>query len=169
MKKLIGIMVIIVIACLPLTMYGCHKVESYEVMKSTFAFGADGFHYAPTIELSVGETVYMALEVKVNAYNKNGKQEGHEEVQCTLTIPKITAIDAYYYSGQPITGKPDPLTGNVTYTFTIGTNTTKTDGEKFIFKFVPAEAGSVRMDLTFADPIPQRYNTFKIIDFVNEE
>lgn len=168
MKKILIVLLIVLVMCTPIMLAGCQDKLEYEVMKSTFAFGTDGQHYSPTFELIVGETVYMALEVKINAYNEKGKQTEKEEVQCSLTIPKITAIDAYYVSGQTITGVPDVLTGNVTYTFTIGTNSTKTEGERFIFKFVPTAAGSVRMDLVFSDPVPQRYNTFKIVDFVEE-
>ena len=142
--------------------------KNYEVVKSSFSFGYDGQHFSPNIEFLVGETIYMAVNIKINCYDKNKNPVGTDEVQFSLFIPNHDSLDVYYYDG-PSSVVTDTIAGNTAYTYTIGTNSEKAEGERLIFKLIPKEVGSIRLDLTFADPVSQEYNTFKVLDFVDGE
>ena len=80
-----------------------------------------------------------------------------------MTIPNITAIDAYYLRGQKITPTVDEINNVTTYPFTITTNEDWT----FIFEFVPSNEARVQMALDFEEPIPDIYDGIYTIKFVN--
>lgn len=140
---------------------GCEGKETiYTVEKRDFYYSIDnGATYGnERVELEVGQTILMKVLVTVTT-NKNDK----EEIDGSLTIPNINAIDAYYLRGQKITPTVDTINNVTTYPFTISTNEDWT----FIFEFSPACEARVQMILDFEDPIPDIYDGIYTIKFVN--
>ena len=135
---------------------------TYTVEKRDFYYSIDnGATYGnERVELEVGQTVLMKVLVTVTT-NKEEK----ENISGSLTIPNITAIDAYYLRGQKITPTVDELNNVTTYPFTITTNEDWT----FIFEFVPSNEARVQMALDFEEPIPDIYDGIYTIKFVNPE
>ncbi len=133
--------------------------NDYLVTKKDFYYSEDnGNTYGNRrIKFEVGQEIYMQLQIEVET---SGKEV--EELQVSLKIPNVTAVDAYYYSGQKITPMRDHLNGVTVYTFTIATN----DTSLFFFKFVPTSPSVVQMELDFADPVPARYDSINTIEFV---
>ena len=149
-------------ACCVLCAAGCSEDETiYTVDKKDFYYSFDnGATYGnERVELEVGKTILMKVLVTVNT----NKTEA-ETITGTLTIPQITAIDAYYLRGQKITPEYDELNKLTHYPFTITTNEDWT----FIFEFSPAAEARVQMSLDFDDPIPSIYDSLYTIKFVNE-
>lgn len=144
-----------------LGLVGCTDNKTvYTVEKRDFFYSIDnGATYGnERVELEVGQTVLMKVLVTVLT-NKNDK----EEINGSLTIPNINAIDAYYLRGQKITPTIDTINNITTYPFTISTNEDWT----FIFEFSPACEARVQMSLDFEDPIPDIYDGIYTIKFVN--
>ena len=140
---------------------GCTDNKTvYTVEKRDFVYSIDnGATYGnERVELEVGQTVLMKVLVTI-VTNKNDK----EEINGSLTIPNINAIDAYYLRGQKITPTTDTINNVTTYPFTISTNEDWT----FIFEFSPACEARVQMSLDFEDPIPDIYDGIYTIKFVN--
>ena len=142
----------------------CNDEEptTYTVEKRDFYYSIDnGATYGnERVELEVGQTVLMKVLVTVTT-NKEEK----ENISGSLTIPNITAIDAYYLRGQKITPTVDEINNVTTYPFTITTNEDWT----FIFEFVPSSEARVQMALDFEEPIPDIYDGIYTIKFVNPE
>ena len=140
---------------------GCTENETiYTVEKRDFFYSIDnGATYGnERVDLEVGQTVLMKVLVTVLT-NKNDK----EEINGSLTIPNINAIDAYYLRGRKITPTTDTINTVTTYPFTISTNEDWT----FIFEFSPACEARVQMSLDFEDPIPDIYDGIYTIKLVN--
>ena len=105
--------------------------------------------------------VYKGMDIATAKVTKEEK----ENISGSLTIPNITAIDAYYLRGQKITPTVDEINNVTTYPFTITTNEDWT----FIFEFVPSNEARVQMALDFEEPIPDIYDGIYTIKFVNPE
>lgn len=170
MKKIIVSLVLVVMCvCVAFSLYGCGEDEiTYTVEQKEFRFSTDnGATYGNRrYQFEVGQPVSMLLQIKVNA--KNGKSENvKKDITCTLVIPQINAIDAYYMKGQKITPENDIINKKTTYTFTLETNTNV--AEEFVFKYQPAESGTVQMELTFDDNIPEKYDMINTIEFIKAE
>lgn len=139
----------------------CKKEATvYTVEKRDFYYSVDnGSTYGnERVELEVGQTVLMKVLVTITT-NKDTK----EDIHGSLSIPNITAIDAYYLRGQKITPSIDTLNNVTTYPFTVSTNEDWT----FIFEFSPSSEARVQMSLDFEDPIPDMYDGVYTIKFVN--
>ncbi|MBQ9083822.1 MAG: hypothetical protein IJY28_10090 [Clostridia bacterium] len=134
----------------------------YLVTKKDFYYSEDnGNTYGNRrIKFEVGREIYMQLQIEVET-----NVSEVEELQVSLKIPNVNAVDAYYYSGQKITPVRDNLNGVTIYTFTIATN----DTSLFFFKFVPTSPSVVQMELDFADPVPARYDSINTIEFVTSK
>lgn len=158
---------LLVLSLFLFTLYGCQGDTKYTAM-SDFYYSSDaGKTYGNrTKEFNVGETVYMQLIVRVDSTSKKA-----EEVTVTLTIPSITAVDAKYYDGQPITPVKDDINNLTSYTFTIIASDNSSDWN-FVFQFIPNSPGEITIKLEFDDNVPVLYdkqNTVKFIQPVNNE
>ena len=116
-----------------------------------------------TKEYEVNETVYMKVKAKVTTNNTTA-----ETIKVTLTIPNITALDAKYYDGQPITPTYDAVQNVTTYEFTIVAASDAQEWE-FVFQFIPNAAAEVTMKLTFDDKIDALYDKQNTVKFVEAE
>lgn len=141
-------------------MASCSEKQTvYTVEKRDFYYSFDnGATYGnERVDLEVGKTILMKVLITVTT-NKEEK----ESVGGSLSIPNITAIDAYYLRGQKITPTVDAINNVTTYGFSISTNEDWT----FIFEFSPAAEARVQMTLDFDDPIPEMYDSIYTIKFV---
>lgn len=161
-KRILSLLLAIVCLFSVFSMTSCGDDEptTYSVEKRDFYYSIDnGATYGnERVELEVGQTVLMKVLVTVTT-NKEEK----ENISGSLTIPNITAIDAYYLRGQKITPTVDEINNVTTYPFTITTNEDWT----FIFEFVPSNEARVQMSLDFEEPIPDIYDGIYTIKFVN--
>lgn len=145
---------------------GCGKDkpedETYYVAVTDFSYSKDkGHSYGNgTKEYQVGETVYMKVKVKVTS-----NKEIPEKIKIMLTIPNITALDAHYYDGQPITPTYDAVQNITTYEFTITAALNAQEWE-FVFQFIPNAEAEVSMTLNFDDHLDDMYNKVNTIKFV---
>lgn len=163
-RRIIGLLLSIVCIFGVFGLTACKDEEptTYTVEKRDFYYSIDnGATYGnERVELEVGQTVLMKVLVTVTT-NKEEK----ENISGSLTIPNITAVDAYYLRGQKITPTLDDINNVTTYPFTITTNEDWT----FIFEFVPTSEARVQMSLDFEEPIPEIYDGIYTIKFVNSE
>ena len=162
-KRIISLLLSVFCIFGVLGLVGCKAKETvYSVEKSDFYYSIDnGATYGnERVELEVGQTVLMKVLITVTTNKK-----GREYVSGSLTIPNITAIDAYYLRGQKITPTVDDINKVTTYSFRIEANKDWT----FVFEFSPASAARVQMTLDFEDPIPEIYDSVYTIKFVNPE
>lgn len=159
-KKITMLMSLIMMVASMLILSGCGKDEiTYTVDKEEFYFSTDnGSTYGNRkVEFEVGKSVYMQVVAKVTSSD----EETHD-ITGELKIPNIQAVDAYYLKGQKITPNEDSLNDYTVYPFTITTNEDWT----FFFEFVPNSEGSLQMELTFDDNVPDKYdmiNTIKLV------
>jgi hypothetical protein len=149
------------------TLFACDSNTEYTA-NSEFYYSSDaGKTYGNrTKEFNVGETVYMQLIVKVDSTRKKAN-----EVTLTLTIPSITAVDAKYYDGQPITPLPDEINNLTSYTFTVIASNNSSEWN-FVFQFIPNSPGEITIKLEFDDNVPTLYdkqNTVKFIKIDNSD
>lgn len=174
MKKLTTILLVAIImigVCAGLS--GCGKDDSedgqaYYIAAADFFYSSDkGHSYGNgTKEYQVGETVYMKVKAKVTS-----NKEIPETVKMKLTIPNITALNAKYYDGQPITPTYDAVQNITTYEFTITAALNAQEWE-FVFQFIPNYAGEVSMTLVFddhIDPVYDKQNTIKFFEDSEQE
>lgn len=163
-RRIMSLLLAIVCVFVVFGLTACKDEEptTYTVEKRDFYYSIDnGATYGnERVELEVGQTVLMKVLVTVTT-NKEEK----ENISGSLTIPNITAIDAYYLRGQKITPTVDEINNVTTYPFTITTNEDWT----FIFEFVPSNEARVQMALDFEEPIPDIYDGIYTIKFVNPE
>lgn len=168
MKKISTLLLTVIIiigACVGLIGCGKDKSESgqtYYVATADFFYSNDkGHSYGNgTKEYQVGETVYMKVKAKVTS-----NKEIPETVKIMLTIPNITALDAKYYDGQPITPTYDAIQNITTYEFTITAALNAQEWE-FVFQFIPNDEAEVSMTLVFdehLDPMYDKQNTIKFV------
>ena len=160
-RRIVSLLMAVVCLFSVFSMTSCGEdPTTYTVEKRDFYYSIDnGATYGnERVELEVGQTVLMKVLVTVTT-NKDDK----ETVSGSLTIPNITAIDAYYLRGQKITPTVDEINNVTTYPFTITTNEDWT----FIFEFVPSNEARVQMTLDFEEPIPDIYDGIYTIKFVN--
>ena len=148
---------------------GCSKDDSkggqmYYVATADFFYSNDKGHtYGNgTKEYQVGETVYMKVKAKVTSNN-----EIPEVIKIVLIIPNITAVDAKYYDGQPITPIYDAVQNITTYEFTITAALNAQEWE-FVFQFIPNAKAEVTMTLVFDDRVDSIYDRQNTIKFVDE-
>lgn len=136
--------------------------QSYYVAAADFFYSNDkGHSYGNgTKEYQVGETVYMKLKTKITT-----SKEVPETVKIKLTIPNITALDAKYYDGQPITPTYDAVQNITTYEFTITAALNAQEWE-FVFQFIPNAEAEVMMTLVFDDHVDPMYDKQNTIKFV---
>ena len=157
--------VIMVIVCVSLS--GCAKDEgeTYYVAAADFFYSNDkGHSYGNgTKEYSVGETVYMKVKAKVTS-----NKEVPETIKIKLTIPNITALDAKYYDGQPITPTYDAIQNITMYEFAITAALNAQEWE-FVFQFIPNAEAEVLMTLIFDDHLDSMYDKQNTIKFVASE
>lgn len=163
-KKSLSLLVLLLFT---FTLFGCDEKIEYTA-NSEFYYSSDaGKTYGNrTKEFNVGETVYMQLIVKVDSNNKKA-----EEVTLTLTIPSITAVDAKYYDGQPITPVKDEINNLTSYTFTVIASNNSSEWS-FVFQYIPNSPGEITIQLEFNDMVPALYdkqNTVKFIETNNSE
>lgn len=154
--------VIMVIVCVSLSSCAKDEGETYYVAAADFFYSNDkGHSYGNgTKEYSVGETVYMKVKAKVTSNKKVP-----ETIKIKLTIPNITALDAKYYDGQPITPTYDAIQNITTYEFTIPAALNAQEWE-FVFQFIPNAEAEVSMTLVFdehLDPMYDKQNTIKFV------
>ena len=124
MKKIVSLllaMVMMATACFVFT--GCNDEDLEDASNQTYYVAVADFFYSEDAgsnyashrkEYGTNETIYMKLIAKVNT-----NKEAPETVKMKLTIPCITALDANYYDGQPITPTYDAVKNVTTYEFTI--------------------------------------------------
>lgn len=161
MKKRIAMLMSLVMMVAGMSLLsGCGKEElTYNVDKEEFYFSTDnGSTYGNRkVEFEVGKSVYMQVVVDVTS-----SDEKPHDITGELKIPNIQAVDAYYLKGQKITPNEDSLNDYTVYPFTITTNEDWT----FFFEFVPNSEGSIQMELTFDENVPEKYdmiNTIKLV------
>ena len=169
MKKLVTLMMTIVVmlaACFAFTGCGGDNssgiTETYYVATAKFFYSMDkGHSYGDgTKEYEIGEAIYMKLKAKVTT-----NKEVPETVKMKLTIPCITAVDAKYYDGQPITPVYDAVQNITTYEFTIiaALNAQEWD---FVFQFIPNAEAEVTMLLEYDDKIDAIYDQQNTVKFI---
>ena len=108
----------------------------------------------------------MKLIAKVTSNNST-----LETIKMKLTIPNITAVDAKYFDGQPITPTYDSVQNVTTYEFTITASSNAQDWE-FVFLFIPNADAEVTMNLEFDYKVDAHYdkqNTIKFVKATDEE
>lgn len=161
MKKRIEMLIsLVMMVAEMLLLSGCGKEElTYNVDKEEFYFSTDnGSTYGNRkVEFEVGKSVYMQVVVDVTS-----SDEKPHDITGELKIPNIQAVDAYYLKGQKITPNEDSLNDYTVYPFAITTN----EDWAFFFEFVPNSEGSIQMELTFDDNVPEKYdmiNTIKLV------
>ncbi len=167
MKKFKKSLSLLVLLIFTFALFACDSNTEYTA-NSEFYYSADaGKTYGNrTKEFNVGETVYMQLIVKVDSTSKKSN-----EVTLTLTIPSITAVDAKYYDGQPITPLPDEINNLTSYTFTVIASSNSAEWN-FIFQFIPNSPGEITINLEFDENVPALYdkqNTVKFIEIDNSD
>ena len=142
-----------------------HAGQTYYVATADFFYSNDkGHSYGNgTKEYQVGETVYMKVKAKVTS-----NKEFPETVRVKLTIPSITAVDAKYYDGQPITPTYDAVQNITTYEFTVTAALNAQEWE-FVFQFIPNAEAEVSMTLVFDDHIDPMYDKQNTIKFVSAD
>ena len=171
MKKISTLLLTVIImigACVGLIGCGKDKSENgqtYYVAAADFFYSNDkGHSYGNgTKEYQVGETVYMKVKAKVTS-----NKEIPETVKIILTIPNITALDAKYYDGQPITPTYDAIQNITTYEFTITAALNAQEWE-FVFQFIPNAEAEVSMTLVFDDHLDPMYDKQNTVKFISEE
>lgn len=161
MKKILNLLAIFLVL---FVLSGCNNTPEYTA-SSEFYYSSDaGKTYGNrTKEFNVGETVYMQLIVKVDSTSKNA-----EEVTVTLTIPSITAVDAKYYDGQPITPVPDEINNLTSYTFTVIASNNSSEWN-FVFQFIPNSPGEITITLEFDDNVPAIYDKQNTVKFIEPD
>lgn len=147
---------------------GGSSEDPYYIATAKFYYSEDkGSTYrSQRKEYAVGETVYMKLIAKVTSNNSTP-----ETIKMKLTIPNITAVDAKYFDGQPITPTYDSIQNVTTYEFTIAASSNAQDWE-FVFLFIPNADAEVTMNLEFdykVDSIYDKQNTVKFVKATDEE
>ena len=164
MKKIISIMLFMIIVSICFVLTSCDKEEqeTYYVATADFFYSKDKGHSFGngTKEYEIGETIYMQVKAKVTS-NKGTP----EPIKVKLTIPNITALNATYFDGQPITPTYDTVKNVTVYEFTIPANGPDEAG-KFVFEFIPNSEAQVTMTLVFEDKIDSMYDKQNTIKFV---
>ena len=173
MKKIVSLLMVMVLmlsTCFVFTSCGDDKDDdksgggttTYYVATSDFSYSYDKGHtYGNgTKEYAIGETVYLKVKAKVTT-----NKETPETVKMKLTIPNITALDAKYYDGQPITPTYDAVQNVTTYEFTITAAMNAQEWE-FVFQFVPNAEAEVKMMLEFDDKVESIYDKQNTLKFV---
>lgn len=172
MKKIITLLMAVILmmgVCVGLV--GCGEDENpdagqiYYVAAADFFYSEDKGHtYGNgTKEYEIGETVYMKVKAKVTS-----NKETPETIKIKLTIPNITALDAKYYDGQPITPTFDAVQNVTTYEFTITAALNAQEWE-FVFQFIPNAEAEIRMTLEFDDKVDSLYDKQNTVKFVSAE
>ena len=142
-------------------MAGCSKEPIYVAAADFFYSEDQGHTYGNgTKEYEVGETVYMKVKAKVTS-----NIETPEAITIKLTIPNITALDAKYYDGQPITPTYDAVQNVTVYEFTITAALNAQEWE-FVFQFVPNAEAEIKMILEFDDKVESLYDKQNTVKFV---
>lgn len=113
-------------------------------------------------ELEVGKNAYMKIMISI-ASNISTDQL----VTVDITIPNVEGIDAYYNRGQKIPSKKDKLNNTMVYTPTLDAMINP-EYQELVFQFIPMSEGSVHIDVTYDDSIPERYDYFETIEFVEK-
>ncbi len=172
MKKIVSLlmaMVMMATACFVFT--SCDDEDLEDASNQTYYIAAADFFYSEDAgsnyashrkEYKVGETIYMQLIAKVTT-----NKELPETIKMKLTIPNITALDAKYYDGQPITPTYDAVQNVTTYEFTI-TAAMNAQEWPFVFQFKPNSAAEVKMVLEFDDKVEALYDLQETVKFVEE-
>lgn len=159
MKKRIVLMVFMIV--MSFVLISCGSETEYTGVSEFFYSNDAGKTYGNrTKEFTVGETVYMQLITKVESTSSNS-----EEVKIVLTIPNITAVDAKYYDGQPITPVVDDINNITTYTFTVIAKQNSSE-MNFVFQFIPNSPGEITMKLVFDEKVPELYNKQNTVKFI---
>lgn len=159
-KKILG-MLLLFGAVMPLT--ACDNTTY--VAHSEFFYSSDaGKTYGNrTKEFEVGKTVYMQLIVLIES---DGDKP--ETMDITLTIPKITAVDAKYYDGQTITPIPDEIANTTKYPFTVVAAKEPMEWP-FVFQFIPNSPGEITMTLEYSNENLNIYNKQNTVKFVEPD
>lgn len=113
-----------------------------------------------TKEFEVGKTVYMQLIVMIESTGKNS-----EKIDITLTIPKVTAVDATYYDGQIITPIDIDAQNIIKYPFTVVAAKEPVEWP-FVFQFIPNSPGEVKMSLEYEKEGLSIYNKQNTVKFI---
>ena len=168
MNKIVSLIMVFAImlsACLVFTSCGDEEPETYYVATADFFYSEDkGHSYGNgTKEYAIGETIYMQVKAKVTS-----NKETPEPIKLKLTIPNITALNATYFDGQPITPTYDAVKNVTVYEFTIPSNGPD-DAGKIVFEFVPNSEAQVTMTLEFDDKIDAMYDKQNTVKFVAAE
>ena len=172
MKKLITFLMTVILmmgACVGLV--GCDDGEdptagqTYYVAAADFFYSEDkGHSYGNgTKEYAIGETVYFKVKAKVTT-----NKDVPETIKMKLTIPNITAVDAKYYDGQPITPIYDAVQNVTSYDFTISASSNSQEWE-FVFQFIPNAESEVKIILEFDNKIDAMYDKQNTVKFVAAE
>ena len=168
MKKIVSLIMVFAMmlsACLVFTSCGDEEPETYYVATADFFYSEDKGHtYGnSTKEYEIGETVYFRVRAKVTT-----NKDVPETIKMKLTIPNITAVDAKYYDGQPITPTYDSVQNVTTYDFTISASSNAQEWD-FIFQFIPNAEAEVKMTLEFDDKIDAMYDKQNTVKFIAAE
>lgn len=169
MKKTITLLMVVILmmgVCVGLV--ACGKDENPDAGQTYYVAAADFFYSEDkghtygngTKEYEIGETVYMKVKAKVTS-----NKETPKTIKIKLTIPNITALDAKYYDGQPITPTFDAVQNVTTYEFTITAALNAQEWE-FVFQFIPNAEAEVRMTLEFDDKVDSLYDKQNTVKFV---
>ena len=170
MKKIVSLIMVFAMmlsACLVFTSCGDEEPETYYVATADFFYSEDkGHSYGNgTKEYAIGETIYMQVKAKVTS-----NKETPEPIKLKLTIPNITALNATYFDGQPITPTIDIVKNVTVYEFTIPTNIpADSNVGDFVFQFVPNSEARVTMLLEFDDKVDAMYDKANTVLFVMPE
>lgn len=172
MKKIVSLLMVMVLmlsTCFVFTSCKKNKKNTDDTPPKTSYVATSDFSYSydkghtygnGTKEYAIGETVYLKVKAKVTT-----NKETPETIKMKLTIPNITALDAKYYDGQPITPTYDAVQNVTTYEFTITAAMNAQEWE-FVFQFVPNAEAEVKMMLEFDDKVESIYDKQNTIKFV---
>ena len=177
MKKIVSLILVIVMTAFAGFIFASCGKDNGDSSAGNNGGASGGVYYIPTAEFyysddkgstyrsqrkeyAVGESVYMKLIAKVTSNNST-----LETIKMKLTIPNITAVDAKYFDGQPITPTYDAIQNVTTFEFTIIAALNAQEWP-FVFQFVPNAEAEVRMTLEFDDKVDSLYDKQNTVKFV---
>lgn len=116
-------------------------------------------------EFSVGENCYMKYKLSIKSSNSKGDGK---EVGLTISIPKISSVQATKFDGNPILPEHDEINNVTTYKITAIAYKNVSDKQEFgcVFQYVPNDVGYIQVTFIFDNPIKSSYNMQSTIVFV---
>lgn len=116
-------------------------------------------------EFNVGENCYMKYKLSIQSSNLKGDGQ---ELGLTISIPKITSVQATKLDGAPIPPEHDEINNVTTYKMTAVAYKDVADKPSFgcVFQYIPNDVGSINITFIFDSPVKSSYNLQSTIVFV---